>query len=124
MPSNLAHHQSFVATTDFSTSGSGQYRFVKLDTAGGLVLAGNGQSPIGVLQDAPSSGQPGSVAGPGSRTPIQCGGSFSIGDRISCDANGKAILSVSGDFILGRAITAGASSTLADILFQPEPSKM
>ena len=40
--------------------------------------------------------------------------------QVATDATGSAIPAVSGDFVLGVALTAGAAGFLADILFQPQ----
>jgi hypothetical protein len=98
---------------------SGQYRFVKLDASGQIVLATEGSNAIGVVQDKPAAGEPGSVALTGSVSKVYCGGSFNPGDYVGADANGNAIGVDTGDFVLGQALTVGANLTVASILFQP-----
>ena len=82
-----------------------QYFFVKIDANGDAVLAGNGENAIGVLQNAPASGEAANIAVAGVSKVI-------IGDTtsldsvvvISSDANGKATLGVSTDFALAILI--------------------
>lgn len=119
MPEVIRNNRSFVAGADLSSS---QFLFVTLNSSGNIVVAGNGANSIGVLQDKPGSGEPGSVCGPGDQTQVQAGGSFAAGDPISSNGSGKAILSVTGAYLLGYAQTAGASGSNAFILFQPRGS--
>jgi hypothetical protein len=120
---DIVNPRSFVAGQDFRTVNK-QFTFVRLNstpgaTAGQLVTPSLGGNALGVVQNKPLAGEPGQVCGPGDTTKIQCGGTFALGDRISCDASGMAIISVSGDYILGHARTAGAAGQLATIVFQP-----
>ena len=115
----IRNSKSFKATSSLA---SNQYCFVKLDTSGQIVISTDGANAIGVLQDKPGAGEPGSVCGVSDITKVQCGGSFSAGDLVSSDSSGKAISAGTGDYIMGQALTAGSSSTLATILFQPRGS--
>jgi len=117
----IKNNKSYVSTADQS---SNQYKFQNIDANGQIVLAGAGADAIGVLQDKPTAGQPGSVCGPGDITQVQAGGSFAAGASISSDLNGKAIASVTGSAILGKAMTAGAAGSNAYVLFQPVGRKL
>jgi hypothetical protein len=111
---------SFTATATLA-----QFLFVKLDSAAKIVVTTLGGSAIGVVQDKPAAGEVGSVALFGSITKVMSAGTIAQGANVSCDATGKAIPSVSGDFILG--VNAGPAVTtgqLALVLFQPLGSKM
>lgn len=120
---DIVNPRSFVAGIDFRTAPTKQFTFVRLNTAGALVTPTLGGNAVGVIQDKPLVGEAGQVCGPGDTTKVQCGGTFAAGDRIASDANGMAIASVTGDFLLGHARTAGAVGTLASILFQATGSK-
>ena len=82
-----------------------QYFFVKIDANGDAVLAGNGENAIGVLQNAPASGEAANIAVAGvSKVIIGDTTSLDYGVVISSDANGKATLGVSTDFALAILI--------------------
>jgi hypothetical protein len=82
-----------------------QYFFVKIDANGDVVLAGNGENAIGVLQNAPASGEAANIAVAGvSKVIIGDTTSLDSGVVISSDANGKATLGVSTDFALAILI--------------------
>ena len=82
-----------------------QYFFVKIDANGDVVLAGNGENAIGVLQNAPASGEAANIAVAGvSKVIIGDTTSLVSGVVISSDANGKATLGVSTDFALAILI--------------------
>ena len=82
-----------------------QYFFVKIDGDGDVVLAGNGENAIGVLQNAPASGEAANIAVAGvSKVIIGDTTSLDSGVVISSDANGKATLGVSTDFALAILI--------------------
>jgi hypothetical protein len=82
-----------------------QYFFVKIDANGDVVLAGNGENAIGVLQNAPASGEAANIAVAGvSKVIIGDTTSLDSGVVISSDADGKATLGVSTDFALAILI--------------------
>lgn len=82
-----------------------QYFFVKIDTDGDVILAGNGENAIGVLQNAPAEGEAANIAVAGvSKVIIGDTTSLDSGSVISSDANGKATLGVSTDFALAILI--------------------
>ena len=82
-----------------------QYFFVKIDTDGDVVLAGDGQNAIGILQNAPASGEAASVAISGvSKIVIGTTGTLDSGSVISSDADGKANVGASSDFALAILI--------------------
>lgn len=117
---NLVGCKSFNIAATFAAK---QFTFVKLDSTGKLASPSSGASAIGVIQDNPSvAGQPANVCGPGSETKIQAGGSFNPGDNVSTNSSGQAVASTTGAYVLGVAVTAGASGSLAVIVFQPRGS--
>ena len=82
-----------------------QYFFVKIDANGDAVLAGNGENAIGVLQNAPASGEAANIAVAGvSKVIIGDTTSLDSGVVISSDADGKATIGVSTDFALAILI--------------------
>lgn len=88
---------TLVAGADLSAA---QYKFVEIG-AGGVVTVCNGATdrPIGVLQNAPLSGQEAEVVVAGG-TKVVSSGNIAIGSAIGTDASGKA-----------AALTAGTDTT-------------
>ena len=98
-----------------------QYRFVRLNSSGQIVLVGSvGGTAIGVLQDKPTAAnQAASVmVGPGV-TKIVAGGNFNAGDDLKSDGQGRAI-SAGGSDALGYALEANTSGegAIVSMLFQ------
>ena len=109
---------SFVTAISYASK---QFCFVALSALAATITNPTlGGYSIGVIQSNPASGEPGDVCVPGSITKVQCAGTFNAGDEISTDASGKCIAAASGDFVLGRALAAGANGSVVSILFQPE----
>jgi hypothetical protein len=101
---------TLVAAADLS---SNQYKFVKLDSAGKIVaVTGATDRPIGVLQNAPLSGQEGEVLITGG-TKLVAGGSVTEGAVVGTSAAGAGVAIVAGTdttkYILGTYLTEGAS---------------
>lgn len=94
-----------------------QYKFVEIG-AGGVVTVCNGATdrPIGVLQNAPLSGQEAEVVVAGG-TKVVSSGDIAIGAAIGTDAAGKAAALVAGTdttkFVVGTVILpAGADGEI------------
>jgi hypothetical protein len=102
--SNYAVKISRVAGADLSAK---QYHFVEMDAAGLVTVCnGAGDTPIGVLQNAPKQGQEAEVLVVGG-TKVVAGGSVDCTSIIGTDANGKAVAkNTSTDFRVGRIIDA------------------
>lgn len=81
-----------LAGADLSTK---QFYFVKDDGNGLVVLCGAGEQALGVLQNAPASGEACDVAILGV-TKVVCSGALSAGADIASDASGKAKAAVKG----------------------------
>ena len=109
--------KSLPASADLS---SYQFCFMKLNTSGQLALpAANGYA-IGVLQDKPTAqAQPGMVCRPGDITKIVCGEGITAGEWVATNSSGRAILCVTGDWILGQALDACASGSITRMVYQP-----
>lgn len=94
---------SFPSSGDLSGS---QYCFVKLDSNGRVVVAGDGEQVVGVLHDQPKAidRAAGVFSSKGFKTTIRTGGVFNKGDYLVCDGSGRAVANAStSDFILGVA---------------------
>lgn len=108
---------SLEAAADLSAS---QYCFVKVDSNGRAALAGDGDSPIGVLQDKPGALGRACCVAVGGKSKVQAGGSVTKGGRVAVGANGKAVAVASGDdFYSGIALDTLASGKIGTIMLQP-----
>jgi hypothetical protein len=116
MAYEIVKTKSIKATTAIPS----QFVFVKLDSNGQIVVAGSGQYAIGVCQDKPGAGDPGAVCYPGDITKVLCGGSFAAGQDVGSDASGNAVAAVTAGAVLGMALSAGASGSIATIIYQPK----
>lgn len=111
---NAMHVITAVAGADLSAA---QYKFVKLNTtANQVVLCGDGEDGDGVLQNDPTSGQAATVC-IGGVTKVLLGGTVAAGGVVSSGAAGIANASANGDYMLGKALTGGASGEIATIIF-------
>lgn len=121
MATELARFKSIKATSSLTTK---QFCFVKLDSNGQIVLCGNGQYAIGVLQDKPAAGDPGAVCFPGDITKLVLGGTVTAGQDLQSDGNGAAVAAVTGSFVIGQALAGGSSGAIITALYQPKASKL
>jgi hypothetical protein len=108
--SNYSVKVSLVAGADLSTK---QYTFVKLDSSGQAVAAsGATDIPIGVLQNAPTSGQEAEVLIVGG-TKIVAGAAIGEGALVGTSAAGKAVALVAGTdttkYVVGTLLTESAA---------------
>jgi hypothetical protein len=103
-----------------SSLAANQYCFVTFDSSGRLVLTNTaGGYAVGVLQDKPGAGDPGTICGIGDVTKVQCGGTIAASQRVSANATGQAVVATSTQPYLGIALQAGAVNGLTDIIFCP-----
>lgn len=107
------------ASADLSAK---QYRAMKISAAGTVtVCAATTDKPIGILQDAPTSGQPAAVGFDGI-TKAKAGGTVAAGDTVGTDANGAVVTYVEGTdttkYRIGIARSGGASGDIIDVLLQ------
>jgi hypothetical protein len=108
--SNYSVKVTLVAGADLSTK---QYTFVKLDSSGQAVAAsGATDIPIGVLQNAPTSGQEAEVLIVGG-TKIVAGAAIGEGALVGTSAAGKAVALVAGTdttkYVVGTLLTESAA---------------
>lgn len=123
----MAYHGSQLtvpmeAGQDLSTK---QFYIVKLASDGQIDPAGaaNTQSE-GVLQNDPSAAGREALVCVAGVTKVVAGEAIAVGDSIATDTSGKAVVAASGEFILGKALTAaGADLDILTMLFQPHGIK-
>jgi hypothetical protein len=112
--SNSAVKASFTAGADLS---SAQYKFVKLDADGNVVVAAaTTDRPIGVLQNDPASGEIAEVTIAGG-TKVKAGGSVTVGNPLFTSASATAVTATVGGaasvfYVLGTAIGGGAANEI------------
>ena len=108
--SNYSVKVTLVAGADLSTK---QYTFVKLDSSGQAVAAsGATDIPVGVLQNAPTSGQEAEVLIVGG-TKIVAGAAIGEGALVGTSSAGKAVALVAGTdttkYVVGTLLTESAA---------------
>lgn len=87
-----------------------QFRFVKVAADGKLDPVGDGGDADGVLQDKPAAdGRAGAVC-IGGITKVVCGALTTRGGYAASDSVGRAVDATSGDYILGKFLTAAAQA--------------
>ena len=96
---------AFKAGADLTAA---QYKAVKLDANGNIVLAGAGEAAVGILVDMPAAGEYGTVAVDGIAKAV-AGGAVTPGVLLAADANGAVVAAVAGNHIIGQALS-GASA--------------
>jgi hypothetical protein len=107
--SNYSVKITLVAGADLSAK---QYNFVKLNSSGlAIACAAATDVPVGVLQNAPLSGQEAEVLIVGG-TKIVAGASITLPANIGTDATGKAVALATSDttkYVVGSLITASGA---------------
>jgi hypothetical protein len=100
---------TLVAGEDLSAK---QYTFVKLNSSGQAIAAAAATDvPVGVLQNAPTSGQEAEVLIVGG-TKIVAGAAITLPNNIGTGATGKAVALATTDttkYVVGQLITASAA---------------
>lgn len=118
-------HGTDITVTAGADLSAAQFRAVKLNSSGAVVLAGAGEDAIGVLQSKPASGQAATVRVAGI-TKFVAGAAIAGGVRVASDASGKAKTAVAASvktddagaaadavvasFTLGHAMEASAGA--------------
>jgi hypothetical protein len=115
--SNTAVKITLVAGADLSAH---QYKFVKMDASGNAVIvAALTDRPIGVLQNAPLSGQEAEVVVVGG-TKVIAGGAITEGAVVGTTAAGlgaaKTVGTDTTHYILGTSLTEVASGEYATVV--------
>ena len=114
---NLGKVISLPVAADYSAS---QWRFMRINSSSQAVRAGDGEDADGVLQNDPAAaGRAGNIA-LGGLTKVEGGGTVTAGNYVSSDASGRAVNTVSGDYILGRSLTtATTAGEIISIILSP-----
>lgn len=98
---------TFKTTGDFSSK---QYCFAKLSADDSVVAAGAGESTDGIMQDAPASGEFGSVALQGGGAKLKIAGTVTRGQYLKSDANGAGLAATADKDVYGaKAAVSGVS---------------
>lgn len=96
---------------------TGKNRFGKFNSSGAIVLAGAGERGLGVICNAPNTGEPVELDRDGVQM-VYAGGTGSntvaIGP-VTCGTNGSVITATAGDVIVGQARTAGDAGDLVEV---------
>jgi hypothetical protein len=107
--SNYSVKVTLVAGADLSAL---QYNFVKLNSSGeAIAIAADTDVPVGVLQNAPTTGQEAEVLIVGG-TKVVAGASITLPRAIGTGATGKAVALAVTDttkYVVGSLITASAA---------------
>lgn len=106
-----------VAAADLSAK---QYYIIEMSGAN-VNVCGDGEAGIGVLQNAPESGQAASVRVLGV-TPVILGGTVASGALVASDTNGKAVTAGAGDTIVGVMLVGGSASEYGTLLLMAAPA--
>ena len=101
---------SFIAGDDLS---SAQFKAVKLDSNGNIVVAGAGDRAIGILQDKPSQGQVGAVMLYGVSKAVY-GASVTAGQELEVDSSG-ALVPFSSGKIVAIALENGSAGEVHSV---------
>lgn len=104
---------SIKANADLSTK---QYYAVTISSSGADLANAAGEKTVGLLQNAPISGDACEICFHGIAIGI-LGGTVSVDDWLTTDANGKLVATVEQtDHVIGRALEAGVSNDRITVL--------
>lgn len=93
-----------------------QWRFVKLNTSGEVVLCGAGEQAIGVLCNKPTSGQAAEVQ-IGGIAKVEADAAVTAGDKLMSSADGQAATKTGTNNELGMARSAAsAAATVIEVV--------
>ena len=100
---------TLVAGADLTAS---QYRYCVLDGSGNVVTAGAGVAALGVLQNKPAATESVELfsVGGGYVTKVEAGALIAIGNKLTPDASGRAVVAGVGDYINGTALEAASAA--------------
>lgn len=94
-------------------------QFYLVDVSGDntvIVASSAGQAVLGVLQNAPESGQAANVRVYGVSKVVVGTGDITAGDLVQTDASGTAIAAASGDYSIGICLVGASAGENATIL--------
>lgn len=98
-----------------------QYCGVKLDSNGQIVICGDGESALGVLQDTPGAGEIGRVMTLGV-TFAKAGDAITAGSNVAMDANGEFVTAGGGDAVIGVALATAAHNDIFPVFLSVKSS--
>jgi hypothetical protein len=98
--------KSFDAGADLSAS---QFKVLKFDGSGNVVLCGLGENACGVLQNKPASGGAADAMLLGVSRALS-GAAFAAGAKLACDASGRLIGAASGQHVVAIAQSAASGA--------------
>lgn len=101
--------KTYPANGDLS---SYQYRFVKLESAGTVAICGNGEVPLGILQNDPEDGEQAKVMIFGISN-LVAHAAISVNDKLGSQASGRAV-AVTADTNTYNAIALEAATAQDD----------
>ena len=105
-------------TTFKAEEAIGKNLFVKAGTDTDKVKKGTaGAAVLGVSGDEDTASGSNIVVQTSGNVKVLAGGTIAVGDRIACDANGKAVAAGASTETYGVALTAGASGDLITVAF-------
>ena len=110
--------KSFVAGADLSAK---QYKFVELSDAETVVLAGDGEGAIGILQNNPALGEMANVMIIGiSNLVVGAGGIDTIMSKVACDASGDGDKATANKAVYNAiALETGVDDDVIKVLLTP-----
>lgn len=113
LPYHTPNTRSYTAGGDLSAK---QFHFVKVGTVvGTVVICGASDKPIGIVQNAPLSGEAADVAIIGGGAKLAIAGTVTPGAFLKPDSNGKGVATaVSGDFFCAVADSIGSNGASGD----------
>lgn len=101
--------KTYPANGDLS---SYQYRFVKLESAGTVAICGNGEVPLGILQNDPEDGEQAKVMIFGISN-LVAHAAISVNDKLGSQASGRAV-AVTADTNTYNAVALEAATAQDD----------
>jgi hypothetical protein len=93
-----------IAAADLSAR---QFRFVNIDNTGKAAMPAAGGRAIAVLQNKPGSGQACELMFSGI-SKVEAGAAVTAGDNVATDVQGRAVLSATGNTIIGIALESAS----------------
>ncbi len=117
VPFQTPNMQSYLASEDLSAK---QYTFVKFSSSvarGVVAVSGTGDVPVGILMNAPASGESADVAMLGGGAKLKVGGVVAPGGRVKTTAAGLGVAATAdGEWVCAHVDAFGANSASGDIV--------
>ena len=99
--------RTYTAAADYSSTG--QYRFVYLSAANTVTLCGAGGNPIGILQNAPASGEDAEVMLIG-ESRLSMSAAVAVNALVGSAANGQGVTMSSDDEVYAAVCLEAATA--------------